>query len=157
MAMETEAGNEAKPILEKANSMRGVRYHWGEASRSGTDCSGFTSQVFKSQGVRLPRTSREQASVGQRVSHNDLKPGDLVFFHTTRGHRVSHVGIYVGHGKFIHASSGGGKVQVNSLADGYYAHRLVTARRVKTKAAHKAAEPSHELATPKDTDATVAK
>ena len=147
MAMESEAGN-AKPILEKANSMRGVRYHWGEASRSGTDCSGFTSQVFKSQGVRLPRTSREQASVGQHVKYNELKPGDLVFFHTTRGHRVSHVGIYVGHGKFIHASSGGGKVQVNSLGDGYYAHRLVTARRVKTQShkAHKAAQPAPEVA-----------
>ncbi len=131
MAMQSDAGG-SDPILNKARSMRGVRYVWGEASRSGTDCSGFTSQVFRSQGVRLPRTSREQAKVGRKVRYQDLKAGDLVFFHTVRGRRVSHVGIYMGHGQFIHASSGGGQVQVNSLADGYYSHRLVTARRVGT-------------------------
>jgi LysM repeat protein len=122
----------SNPILAKAKSLRGVRYVWGEASRSGTDCSGFTSQVFRSQGIRLPRTSREQSHVGQKVRYGEMKPGDLVFFHTTRGKRVSHVGIYIGRGKFIHASSGGGKVQVNDLSSGYYQHRLVGARRVKS-------------------------
>jgi cell wall-associated NlpC family hydrolase len=70
--------------------------------------------------------------VGQKVRYGEMKPGDLVFFHTTRGKRVSHVGIYIGRGKFIHASSGGGKVQVNDLSSGYYQHRLVGARRVKS-------------------------
>lgn len=138
-ALQSSAGD-ASELLEKANSMRGTRYAWGEASRSGTDCSGFTSQVFRTQGIHLPRTSREQATVGQHVKYGDLKAGDLVFFHTARGHRVTHVGIYIGHGKFIHASSGGGRVQVNSLGDGYYAHRLVTARRVK--GLHKAQKAS---------------
>jgi cell wall-associated NlpC family hydrolase len=116
-------------LLSKANSMRGVRYRFGGMSRSGTDCSGFTTQVFRSQGIRLPRTSREQATVG-RPAKGGLKPGDLVFFKTNRSRRINHVGIYVGSGKFIHASSGGGRVQVNSLNDGYYRRRFATARRV---------------------------
>jgi cell wall-associated NlpC family hydrolase/LysM repeat protein len=126
--------NSEKPvtskILQKAQTFRGVRYRWGAMSRSATDCSGFTSQVFKSQGYKIPRTSREQATAGIPVHAKDLKEGDLVFFHTRRGARVTHVGIYMGNGKFIHASSGGGKVQVNSLSDGYYKKRLVAARRV---------------------------
>jgi hypothetical protein len=64
------------------------------------------------------------------VDRGSLNKGDLVFFKTTRGKRIGHVGIYVGNGKFIHASSGGGKVQVNSLNEGYYNRRFVTARRV---------------------------
>lgn len=134
VAMDTVAATSTGRILNKAQSMRGVRYHWGEMSRSGTDCSGFTSQVFRSVGVRLPRVSRDQATVGQRVGYGGLKAGDLVFFHTMRGNRITHVGIYMGNGKFIHASSGGGKVQVNSLTEGYYRNRFVTGRRVvKTK------------------------
>jgi len=117
-------------ILARAETFRGVRYRWGSMSRSGTDCSGFTSQVFKANGYRLPRTSSEQSHVGKAVRAKDMKKGDLVFFHTRRGQRVTHVGIYMGGGKFIHASSGGGKVQVNSLNDGYYKERLVGARRV---------------------------
>lgn len=120
-------------LLAKARTYVGVRYRLGMASRSGTDCSGFTTQVFRSEGVRLPRTSREQASVGRKVGKAGLSAGDLVFFRTGRGSRISHVGIYVGNGKFIHASSGGGRVQVNSLSDGYYSKRFVTARRVKSK------------------------
>jgi len=99
-------------------------------SRSGTDCSGFTSQVFRAQGVKLPRTSREQSTVGFRVGRDQLRPGDLVFFHTSRGSRITHVGIYVGNGKFIHASSSGGCVQVDSLLEDYYNNRFSTARRL---------------------------
>jgi cell wall-associated NlpC family hydrolase len=123
-------GSSQDKILSKAQSMRGVRYRWGASSRSATDCSGFTSQVFRSNGYRIPRTSAEQSRAGAKVDRNSLRPGDLVFFRTRRGTRVSHVGIYTGNGKFIHASSGGGKVQVNSLSDGYYNKRYVTARRV---------------------------
>lgn len=120
-------------LIARAESYRGVRYRWGQASRSGTDCSGFTTQVFRGAGVKLPRTSREQATVGNKIDRGHLDKGDLVFFRTGRGHRITHVGIYVGGGKFIHASSGGGKVQVNKLSDGYYSNRFVTARRVPTK------------------------
>jgi len=121
-------------LIAQAETFKGVRYSWGSASRSGTDCSGFTTQVFRKAGVKLPRTSQEQSHVGNKVGKGSLSKGDLVFFHTGRGHRVTHVGIYMGAGKFIHASSGGGKVQVNDLSEGYYANRFVTGRRVPTKA-----------------------
>ncbi len=127
-------------LIARAETFRGVRYSWGRASRSGTDCSGFTTQVFGGAGVRLPRTSQEQSRVGQGIGRGSLSKGDLVFFHTGRGHRVTHVGIYMGSGKFIHASSGGGKVQVNDLSEGYYANRFVTGRRVAKKVATKPAE-----------------
>lgn len=117
-------------VVARAQSWRGVRYRYGSASRSGTDCSGFTSQLYRSVGVSLPRTSRAQAQVGQRVGKSSLKSGDLVFFRTSRGNRISHVGIYQGNGKFIHASNPRGGVMVSSLSDGYYAKRFVTARRV---------------------------
>jgi cell wall-associated NlpC family hydrolase len=120
-------------LIAQAETFKGVRYSWGSASRSGTDCSGFTTQVFRSAGVKLPRTSQEQATVGNKVDRSQLAKGDLIFFHTGRGHRVTHVGIYMGNGKFIHASSGGGKVQVNDLSEGYYSNRFVTGRRVATK------------------------
>jgi cell wall-associated NlpC family hydrolase len=124
----TEMGDSA--VLQDAYSMRGTRYGYGHASRGVTDCSGFTSQVYARHGVHLPRTAAEQSGVGQRVGKGSLKKGDLVFFHTGRSQRVNHVGMYIGNGKFIHASSGGGKVQVNSLGDGYYSRRFVGARRV---------------------------
>jgi hypothetical protein len=117
-------------VVARAQSWRGVRYRYGSASRSGTDCSGFTSQLYRTVGVSLPRTSRAQAQVGQRVGKGSLKSGDLVFFRTSRGNRISHVGIYQGNGKFIHASNPRGGVMVSSLSDGYYSKRFVTARRV---------------------------
>lgn len=116
-------------LLESAASMMGTRYRYGSSSRSATDCSGFTSQVFRTQGIKIPRTSRDQAKVGSAVSKDALKPGDLVFFNT-RGSRISHVGIYKGNGQFYHASSGQGKVTVSSLNDGYYSRRYAGARRV---------------------------
>lgn len=122
--------NGQNKVVAKAQQWRGVRYRFGAMSRSATDCSGFTSQVFRSVGVRLPRTSAAQATVGIRVSRNELVQGDLVFFRTTSGRRISHVGIYIGGGRFIHASSGGRKVQINGLGERYYNARFVTARRI---------------------------
>ncbi|RYG48593.1 NlpC/P60 family protein, partial [bacterium] len=138
----------AGSVTSRAQTWRGVRYSYGAMSRRATDCSGFTSQVFKSVGVKLPRTSREQSGVGSKVGKGSLSAGDLVFFHTTRGKRISHVGIYMGGGKFIHASSGGGKVMVSNLNEGYYRNRFVTARRIsgakiQGQAAVKAAQAKH--------------
>lgn len=118
-------------LLKKAMTYRGVRYRWGGTSRSsGVDCSGFTTSVFKSQGIDLPRTSIEQSRVGTAVAKADLKPGDLVFFRTSRSIRINHVGIYVGDGKFIHAATGAGHVMVSSLTEAYFARDYVTGRRV---------------------------
>jgi cell wall-associated NlpC family hydrolase len=140
-----DSDTKANPILKTAIAMRGVPYSYGESSRSATDCSGFTWQVYGKQGIRLPRTSREQSNVGQPVKKNELKPGDLVFFGSRRSSRVHHVVIYVGKGKFIHASSGGGKVQYNSLSESYYQNHYIGARRVVkgSKSKHSISKPSH--------------
>jgi len=131
-------------MLTYAEAMQGTPYRYGEASRSGTDCSGFALQVLRHEGVSLPRTAAEQSTRGQHVGGGELKPGDLVFFHTSRNGRISHVGIYIGGHKFIHASSGGGKVQVNSLDEGYYKRRFATARRVVKVKHHASASKSHD-------------
>jgi cell wall-associated NlpC family hydrolase len=131
-------------MMAFAASMKGTPYRYGAASRSGTDCSGFALQVLKHEGVKLPRTAAQQSRKGQKVSKSELKPGDLVFFHTSRGSRITHVGIYQGNGKFIHASSGKGRVRVDSLNEGYYKRRFATARRVvklKPKDSTKKADP----------------
>lgn len=116
-------------VLDFASSMLGVRYRYGSSSRSATDCSGMVLQAFRSVGIKLPRTSREMSKVGASVPKSQLKPGDLVFF-KTRGSRISHVGIYHGSGKFIHASSSGGSVRIDSINDGYYSRRFAGAKRV---------------------------
>ncbi len=161
VALDTD--QKANPILKTAVAMRGTRYSYGSSSRSATDCSGYTWQVYGSHGIHLPRTSREQSQVGQAVKTGDLKPGDLVFFGSREGRGVHHVGIYVGKGKFIHASSGGGKVQYNSLGDDYYHNHYITARRVmkssrsKSKhmvASHHESHPSAVSEASADTNAT---
>jgi cell wall-associated NlpC family hydrolase len=117
-------------VVRTAYSYRGVRYRYGGSSRNGFDCSGFTSHVYRSKGVSLPRTAAQQFGRGKRVGKGELKAGDLVFFETTR-RGISHVGIYAGDGKFVHASSGGGRVRVDTLESGYYRNRYRGARRVK--------------------------
>lgn len=124
-----KASGSAVALLDTAKDQLGVRYSWGGTSRGGFDCSGFVQYVFKKHGVNLPRTSIAQSGVGQRVAREDLQEGDLVFF-ITRGSRVSHVGIYIGGGKFIHASSGGGRVRIDALSSSYYNRRYAGARRV---------------------------
>jgi cell wall-associated NlpC family hydrolase len=116
-------------VLSRARQYMGVRYRFGGTSRSGFDCSGFVQHVFRTQGVRLPRTSLQQSRVGTPVSRENLRKGDLVFFRT-RGNRISHVGIYQGGGRFIHSSSGGGGVEVDSMRSGFYDRRFAGARRV---------------------------
>ena len=117
-------------VIGTAMSRLGTRYRWGGTTPAGFDCSGFTGYVYSRNGKSLPRTASEQSKHGQAVSRDSLKKGDLVFFKTTRSDRVSHVGIYVGDGKFVHASSGGGRVRVNNLSDDYYSKRFAGARRV---------------------------
>jgi peptidoglycan DL-endopeptidase LytE len=107
----------------------GVTYVYGGSSATGLDCSGFVSLVFQELGLRLPRTSREQFLIGERIEQNALLEGDLVFFDTT-GKGVSHVGIYLGDGEFIHAASNPGKVIKSKLEERYYAQRYLGARRV---------------------------
>ncbi|CQR51246.1 NLP/P60 protein [Paenibacillus riograndensis SBR5] len=114
----------------------GTTYKFGGTSTSGFDCSGFTRYVFKNVGLTLPRTSKAQFSVGTPVSRNNLRSGDLVFFNTF-GSGVSHVGIYVGNGKFAQSSSSRG-VTITSLSQAYWANRYVGAKRVMSTTAYQA-------------------
>ncbi|HZG83321.1 MAG TPA: C40 family peptidase [Paenibacillus sp.] len=106
----------------------GIDYKYGGSTTSGFDCSGFTSYVFAKFGIDLPRRSVDQAAIGTKVAKDELRPGDLVFFNTN-GKTISHAGIYLGNGKFAHASSSRG-VAIGDMNDSYYSTRYVTARRI---------------------------
>lgn len=107
----------------------GTPYDYGGESRSGTDCSGFTMQMFRqSAGINLPRTTEEQVKLGSPVQRENLKFGDLIFFNTT-GQNPSHVGIYIGDDMFAHASVSFG-VTLSSMYSSYYKKRYTEARRV---------------------------
>lgn len=114
----------------------GVTYKTGGMSTTGFDCSGFTKYVFKNVGLTLPRTSKAQYNIGTAVSKSKLRSGDLVFFNTL-GNGVSHVGIYVGNGKFAQSSSSHG-VTITSLSNSYWANRYVGAKRVMSTTSYQA-------------------
>lgn len=122
----------ATELVMTAMNFLGVSYRLGgDSADTGFDCSGFTRHVFSSSiGMLLPRRSQEQAeSPGLlRISQDDLKPGDLVFFNTMR-HAFSHVGIYLGDGKFIHAPRTGSQVRVENMREAYWVKRFNGARR----------------------------
>ena len=115
-------------LVETAMRYRGVRYRYGGITTRGMDCSGLVARVLDLNGIDAPHNSRALYQLGKAVSRDKLEPGDLVFFNT-RGRGISHVGIYIGDSKFIHASSRGGRVRVDSLKEGYYQRRYVGARR----------------------------
>lgn len=113
-------------LVDNALSLQGVPYVFGGTSRSGFDCSGFTQYVYKGSGISLPRTAAEQFRLGSSVNKAQLKSGDLVFF-STYAQGASHVGIYIGGGRFVAASNSG--VSISSLGSSYYAGRYIGARR----------------------------
>ena len=93
------------------------------------DCSGFVTQIYADAGVRLPRRARDMYGIGTPVQRGELKPGDLVFFKNTAGHGITHVGIYHGEERFIHASTSRGVVY-SSLTEAYYDSHYAGARKV---------------------------
>ena len=116
-------------IVGTAESFIGVPYQWGGTSADdGFDCSGLTMAVYQLNGLNLPRTSKEQFGAGSPVSKTRLKKGDLVFFATSKGKEVSHVGIYTGYDKFIHAPGKGQNIRADSLSSGYFENRYAGAR-----------------------------
>ena len=117
-------------LIQTALACRGARYRRGGTSRGGFDCSGFTRYIFAKYGVKLPHSSAAQAGLGKPVSKSELQSGDLVFFRTYR-RTISHVGIYIGDGRFVHAATYGRGVTVDLLNSSYYAPRYRGARRVK--------------------------
>ena len=126
-----EGGSKADSLIAKAKNFIGLPYRFGGTSpTSGFDCSGFMQYVYKqTANINLPRTSGSMAQVGERISRSELKPGDMVFF-SHGGGRISHVGMYIGEGRFIHSPSTGKSISITSLDSGYWANKFVTARRV---------------------------
>lgn len=121
-----------KSLIELAMNLRNVRYvRGGHSPSTGFDCSGFVRYVFAHAiGVQLPSNSASQFLAGLKVSRADMKPGDLVFFHTGgRRQRITHVGIYISNGQFIHAPTYGKRVQISSLDEAYWAKHFVGAKR----------------------------
>ena len=125
--------NKASELVVNAMGFLGVPYkRGGNTVETGFDCSGFVRAMYEqSIGLILPRRAEQQAAATQNIDRTDLQPGDLVFFNTMR-RAFSHVGIYVGEGKFIHSPKPGAEVRVESMNMSYWQHRFDGARRVAT-------------------------
>jgi hypothetical protein len=127
----TEGGFSKEELMQTIMNWLGTPYRFGSSSRKSIDCSAFTQTMYEQAvEVRLPRTANNQYSVGEKIEKfEDLQFGDLVFFHTRRYARATHVGIYLGDNLFAHASSRYG-VTVSSLESGYYHKRFIGGRRL---------------------------
>ncbi|MBC8016455.1 MAG: C40 family peptidase [Sporomusaceae bacterium] len=115
-------------IVQASLRYQGVPYVFGGTTPNGFDCSGFTRYIFAQAGIHLPRAADEQYEMGQRVSYSRLQTGDLVYFSTYEA-GASHVGIYLGNGQFISATSSRG-IAIASMDSGYWGDRYIGARRV---------------------------
>jgi cell wall-associated NlpC family hydrolase len=124
-------GSKASDLVVNALGLIGIHYRFGgNTPDAGFDCSGMVRYVFQNAlGLDLPRRAEEISRVGVKVDRNELKPGDLVFYHTLRS-AFSHVGIYLGNNRFIHAPSAGGSVRVEDMNESYWTKRFNGARRV---------------------------
>lgn len=138
-----------RQLLDEARTWLGTRYAYGGHSRSGTDCSGMVMELFlKVFDIRLPRSSSEQQKYSRPIRREELLPGDLVFFATGRNaSQVSHVGLYTGGGRMIHASSSRGVVE-DGIASPYFARHYHSSGRIVANAPPAAPQPAD--ATPAD-------
>ena len=139
----TQVTHKASDLVFNAMGFMGVPYKWGgNTAETGFDCSGFVRSMYQQTvGLLLPRKAEQQAAATEQIAKADLQPGDLVFFNTMR-RAFSHVGIYVGNGKFIHAPKTGSHVRVDNLGGSYWQRRFDGARRVAT------GQPSAPLTAP---------
>lgn len=128
---QTPSGDAAGDLIMNAMSLIGVSYRFGGNSPTqGLDCSGFMQYIFRqTMGITLPRSSAAMAEVGTHVERANLRPGDLVFFRTS-GNRISHVGMYIGNDRFIHAPSTGKNIEITSMNSRYWGSKYATARRI---------------------------
>ena len=108
---------EASNISSVAKSKLGITYKWGGNGPYKYDCSGFTKEVFRRNGIKIPRVSKDQAKVGKKILKKHLRKGDLIFFHSKKSSIVDHVGIYLGKGKFIHASRFHKRIVISPLRE----------------------------------------
>lgn len=123
-------GDTASQVVAYSYKFLGAPYVWGAMGPHAYDCSGFVGTVYRHFGYSLPRTSADMSTVGTTISPSNMQPGDLVFFNRGGGSRVSHVGMYVGGGQFIHASRSKGKVIVAPTSTSYFRNHLVRVKRV---------------------------
>lgn len=132
-SMLSSSVNKAQDMLMYALSLVGVNYKYGGKSpETGLDCSGFVSHVYQqAAGLILPHNARAISMFGKKIAISELQPGDLVFYNTMR-HAYSHVGIYLGGNKFVHASVTGRGVEVVDMKENYWVKRFNGARRVVT-------------------------
>ena len=123
---------ERQTLTEDAKYFKGGRYVWGGTTPEGFDCSGYVQYLYKKHHINLPRTAWAQSQKGISINKENLQKGDLLFFLTdkSRGIPVTHVGIYLGNGQFIHAASKKKGIIVSPLFSGHYADTFVSARRV---------------------------
>lgn len=116
-------------IAIRAIGLVGRSYRYGGADLDGFDCSGLVLFIHEQLGLRVPRTAAEQHKAAQAVARGELQPGDLLFFRT-RGSGISHVGVYVGEHRFVHAPQSGRLIELRSIDDTYYGRHLVAAGRL---------------------------
>lgn len=122
---------ERQQVIEAARDMLGVPYHYGGASpTNGFDCSGLVQYAYSQAGIQVPRTTGEQYRAALPIKRNFLRPGDVIFFRTHGRRFVSHVGIYLGSGQFIHAPSTGKQVSIDSLQDDYWRRHYTSGGRM---------------------------
>ena len=126
----TSNSSMGQQVVAYAKQFMGVPYVYGGNGPNSFDCSGFTSYIYRHFGYTLNRTASAQLSNGTAVSKSELQPGDLVFFRYNTSYPASHVGIYIGNGQFIHASTNKYQVQIDQLNTGHYANVYIAARRI---------------------------
>jgi murein DD-endopeptidase len=119
-------------IVVRAIALLGTPYRYGGNGPEAFDCSGLVRYVYNELGIDVPRTAVEQYRAAQAVDMEQLEPGDLLFFRT-QGDSVSHVAIYAGSGRFVHAPQTGRSIELREIGDGYYRTRLVGAGRLFSK------------------------
>ena len=119
-------------LLEDAKYFKGGKYVWGGTTPEGFDCSGYVQYLYKKHNINLPRTAWQQSKKGQQIEKHELQKGDLLFFLTDkkRGIPITHVGIYIGNGNFIHAASKKDGIIISPITHGSYAKTFVSARRI---------------------------
>lgn len=125
----TGKGDLRSELVKTARRFIGIPYRWGgTTAKNGFDCSGLTMVSYRLNGLNLPRVSRSQYKAGRWVAKSKLRPGDLVFFATKGGKRVTHVGMYAGNGEFIHAPRTGKNVRIEKLSNKFFAKTYVGGR-----------------------------
>jgi cell wall-associated NlpC family hydrolase len=138
--MGQRVGNQASELVVNAMGFLGVPYKRGGTEATGFDCSGFVRAMYENTlGLVLPHNAKAQAAVTQTIDKDELQPGDLVFFNTLR-RAFSHVGIYIGEGRFIHSPRAGGEVRIENMSDSYWRKRFNGARRVSANTLHNSSD-----------------